>query len=408
MTKGLLKWFRIQINRTVESIAFLPAVMVLVFLAMSYLMINFDYSETGKQIKSDMDWLSLKDASTARTIISTIAGGIISLTVFSFSMVMIVLNQAASHLSNRILDKLIGNRFQQLVLGFYIGTIVYALFLLSTIREIDSGIYVPALSTYLLIVFTVFDINLFIYFLHYITQSVKYETIIFRIYHQTKESLEETCCLKELPQPNPAVPPGYQMLAPASGIFQGFDKNSLLRLCQDEDSVIYFLHPTETYVLKGTPVAMVAQEKQVPQDWEKQVLNTINIHRGENIDNNYFYGMRQLMEVAVKALSPGINDPGTAVLSLHALADLLAFRSQNFPEQALKDNEGRIRIFRAEKSFAEIFAVCILPIWDYGKNDRLVQQALLQILQQLHAQNPMPVVYNLLQAVQKTITQHTI
>ncbi|MBK7570359.1 MAG: DUF2254 domain-containing protein [Bacteroidetes bacterium] len=68
------------------------------------------------------------DASTARSIISSIAAGIITLTVFSFSMVMIVLNQSASQLSNRILDKLIGSRFQQVVLGVYVGTIVYSLF----------------------------------------------------------------------------------------------------------------------------------------------------------------------------------------------------------------------------------------------------------------------------------------
>ncbi len=82
---------------------------------------------------------------------------------------MILLNQAASQMSNRMLDSMIGNKFQQIILGFYIGTIVYSLFLLSTIRDITSGIYVPALSIYLLLLFTVVDIFLFIYFLHYLT-----------------------------------------------------------------------------------------------------------------------------------------------------------------------------------------------------------------------------------------------
>ncbi len=70
---------------------------------------------------------------------------------------------------------------------------MYAFFLLSTIRDIDSGIYVPALSTYLLIALTIIDIFLFIYFLPYITQSVKYGTIIHRIHKQTKEVLEQNC-----------------------------------------------------------------------------------------------------------------------------------------------------------------------------------------------------------------------
>ena len=78
---------------------------------------------------------------------------------------MILLNQAASQMSNRMLSSMIGNRFQQLTLGFYIGTIVYALFSLSSIRDIDSGIYVPALSIYLLLLLTITDIFLFIYFI---------------------------------------------------------------------------------------------------------------------------------------------------------------------------------------------------------------------------------------------------
>jgi uncharacterized membrane protein len=87
---------------------------------------------------SNSNWLSQKDADTARSICSTIAGAIISLAVFSFSMVMTLLSQAAAQMSSRV-DTLISNRFQQVVLEFYIGTIVYALFLLSTIRDINRG-----------------------------------------------------------------------------------------------------------------------------------------------------------------------------------------------------------------------------------------------------------------------------
>ena len=124
MIQSILKWFWTIYKQTIASIAFIPALIAIFFLLLSFFMVQFDFSESGKDIKSNAHWLTLKDASTARSIISSIVSGIISLTVFSFSMVMILLNQAASQMSNRILDKLIGNRFQQTVLGFYIGTIV--------------------------------------------------------------------------------------------------------------------------------------------------------------------------------------------------------------------------------------------------------------------------------------------
>ena len=192
--KSLLVIYR----RVTSSIAFVPGVIALAMLSLSLLMIEFDFSSTGKQIKSNLHWLTLRDASTARIICSTIAGGIFSLTVFSFSMVMILLSQAASQMSNRILGKLIRNRFQQVVLGFYVGTILYALFLLSTIRDIDKGVHVPAISTYLLITFAIVDIFLFIYFLHYVTESVKFDTIIHRIFNDTEKDLKAVCTINEI------------------------------------------------------------------------------------------------------------------------------------------------------------------------------------------------------------------
>ena len=101
-----------RFQRIVNSIAFFPAFIALLYLVLSYIMISLDFSETGKEIKAQLEWLKLKDASTARSIISVIAAGVLSLTVFSFTMVMVILNQAASQMSNRVLDKLIGNRFQ--------------------------------------------------------------------------------------------------------------------------------------------------------------------------------------------------------------------------------------------------------------------------------------------------------
>lgn len=106
------------------------------------------------------------------------------------------------------------------------------------------------------------------------------------------------------------------------------------------------------------------------------------------------------MEIAVKALSPGINDPGTAVLSLQALGDLLAVRLRYFPSSELMDDEGKVRIIRKERSFEDIFRECIYPIWDYGKEDRLVQHELIHVLLQLKSQSEQPSINKLLVDVQ--------
>lgn len=400
MTQSIIRWFRITYHRTRTSIAFIPAIEALFFLLLSFAMIQLDFSETGKAIKSNAHWLTLKDASTARSIISAIVGGIISLTVFSFSMVMIMLNQAASQMSNRVLDKLIGNRFQQIVLGFYIGTIVYALFLLSTIRDINSGIYVPAISTYFLITLTIVDIFFFIYFLHYVTQSVKYETIIHRIHDTTRKSLEKSCTSKSEKLTPPTSADSIQIMAYRSGIYQGFPVDGLLAFCEKQDVILSILFPPGTFVMENTPLLEINRKVSPGQDFKEELSSLINIHSGQDINSNAYYGFRQLMEVAVKALSPGINDPGTAILSLQALGDLLMFRLSNYPIPETRSNDGIVRIIHKERTFDEMFMDCIYPIWDYGKNDRLVLKELDHVLTQLLSCGPKSSIKNLLSLVQ--------
>ena len=407
MVELVLKWLRTTYQKTVTSIAFIPAIIALFFLLLSFVMVNFDFSSTGKEIKSNLHCVSLKDAATARSICTAIVSGIISLAVFSFSMVMILLNQAASQMSNRILSKLIGNRFQQFVLGFYIGTIVYGLFLLSTIRDINSGISVPAISTYLLIALTVFNIFLFIYFLHYITQSVKFETIIHRIYTNTKEVMKKTCSLAIRPEDYLFTDIGVKLGAHRSGIYQGFDREELIAIAKKEDLIITFLYPVGTFVIEGNPLLILYKQPAIESIKEK--INVIvNIEKGQEIDISYHYGFRQLMEIAIKALSPGINDPGTAVLALQALTDLAVYKFDHFAETTFKDNEGTVRLVTKEKTFKEAFKEYFYPIWDYGKNDRLVQTEMLHALTQLRMKGTEPEAEELYNTVRTAISNHKI
>ena len=374
-------WFVTSYTKVLTSISFYPALIGILFLVLAIGMMGFDFSTQGKQFKSQIDWLRIKDATTARSIISSIAAGIISLTVFSFSMVMIILNQAASQMSNRVLDKLIGNRFQQIVLGIYIGTIVYAFFLLSTIRDIDSGVYIPSLSTYLLILITIFDIFLFIYFLHYITQSVKYDVIIKKVFDNTFDVMRETCTLKETTLITIKFAQEFEINTLEAGIYEGFDKISLLGICDKHNCMINILVAPGSALLKNMTIAYI--DVDLNQDIKEKIADCFFLHKSESIEENYFYGFRQLTEVALKALSPGINDPATAIISLRSLFELYAFRIINFSKLLIPNKDGKAKIISEELSFDYMFIETIIPIWNYGKNDRMIQKELLLLLPQL-------------------------
>ncbi|MEO6901857.1 MAG: DUF2254 family protein [Bacteroidia bacterium] len=406
MVNNLRIWLKDTTHKLFSSIGFYPALIALSFLVLSWLSISFDFSESGMNFKSQLKWISLNDATTARSIISAITAGIISLTVFSFTMVMIVLNQTASQMSNRILDQLIGGRFQQVVLGIYIGTILYALFLLSTIRDIDSGIRIPALSTYLLILLTILNLFLFIYFLHFITQSVKYAVIIKKITDETQEILN-----KERPL---LIPPAlantfnfeYKLEAKNSGIYQGFSKHILINICDQLNCTIFLIYKPGTFILKGTPIALI--DKPFMDEKKDELINAIYIHAHESIEENFIYGFKLLKEVAIKALSPGINDPGTAVQCIRSLFKLFVFSICHYQHDILLNHEKQIRIITKNITFDEIFKETILPIWDYGKNDWLIQNELHHLILQLQQIKNSDIAYSLLTLVNTKINERTI
>jgi uncharacterized membrane protein len=367
-------------NTIIHSIAFYPVIIATLFSLFAAGLILFDFSDTALEIKKQYDFLSIKDPTTARSILNAIATGLISLTVFSFSMVMVVLNQAASNMSNRVLNNLIGNRFQQIVLGIYIGTIVFAFFLLTTIRDLDKGMSIPSLSIYTLMLLTIIDIFLFIYFIHYITQSVKYDVIVKRILNETRESLEEVCTADE---DKIDVDPDFEDViieAGKSGVYEGYHSQNLKKIVDENQCKLAFLYPKGYFVLEGTPIIKV--NKQLDEDLQKKIRRSLYLVKNESINGNYFYGFRQLKEIAIKALSPGINDPGTAVESLNAITELLAYRLQKHTDREIKTENGGV-IYERGYTFEDLVKYTLWPVWDYGKEDRLMQDTFINLIDQL-------------------------
>ena len=398
-------WLISKYQIFVSSIAFIPGFISLGFLVLAALIFSFDLTETGQQIKSDIPWLSIKDPSTARSILGAIAGGIISLTVFSFSMVMIVLNQAASQMSNRVLDKLIGNRFQQIVLGIYIGTIIFTFFLFSTIRETGDAFQIPSLSIFLLTVITVIDIFIFIYFLHYITQSVKYDVIIERIKSSALEGMRDFCSESLENKGESDFAAKSIVRASRSGIFEGFDSKEILKFLMENECSMLAIYPMGTYILRGQPIAKCSRN--LDNEQMDEALLGIILSNQESVKRNYEYGFRQLSEIALKALSPGINDPGTAIISFRALVDLLGYRAVNFPPSELSEEGCTFKIYRNELSFEDLFERAIYPIWDYGKEDRMIRREFKLLLIQLSLEISSPSLIKLLDQVEKKIADIT-
>ena len=119
----------------INSIGFYPSLLSVAFLIFAVLTMSVEYLAPIEQFKSLISFVLVDSAENARTILSTLAGSIISLTVFSFSMVMVVLNAASASLSPRVVPGLITRKSHKMVLGFYLGSIIYSIIMLININK---------------------------------------------------------------------------------------------------------------------------------------------------------------------------------------------------------------------------------------------------------------------------------
>lgn len=178
--------------------------------------------------------------------------------------------------------------------------------------------------------------------------------------------------------------PKTTLNADKTGYISGFAEKDLIKLCEQENITIQFLYPLGHYVLAGTNVLEVSSANPLNTDIQKRIISAVDLFENQNsVTEIPYLGCQHLSEVAIKALSPGINDPGTAILSLNRLCDLLAYRISHYPCNTVTDTSSNIRLYLKEYSFEEYFTATIYPIWRYGKNDLMLKAAMLDILLQM-------------------------
>jgi len=139
MIKSILKYLKKIYGRVLRSIAFYPVLISVVFFLMALLLLQFETIELAKSLKEKVPYFFIKDKETSRAILTTLISGVLSLTVFSFTMVMVVLSQASTNFSPRLLPGLVSNKRHQIILGVYIGSLLYCILVLIVLGARGGG-----------------------------------------------------------------------------------------------------------------------------------------------------------------------------------------------------------------------------------------------------------------------------
>ena len=305
-------FFRIA-KRIKGSIALYPVLIPAAYATLAALVLAFESTTTAAALRDKLP-SGLTDADNSREILGTLITGIISLTVFSFSMVMVVLNGAAARLSPRVLPGLVSDTRNQVTLGIYLGSIVYFLLLIGTLNKNDPA-SVPALGLLLALLFGTSCMALFVVFIRSVSQSIQVDWILSQLYNGASTNLEKRrrriAGIAGLPEAGewwcvPAARPGYLREVNERRLGKILRKRGLLAVIQVEPGF---------FLIEGHPLIKFSEP--LSEDDAAEVLDCFDFHDKEFAGANVSYGMRQMSEIAVKAISPAINDPGTAIRAIN-------------------------------------------------------------------------------------------
>ncbi len=358
-----------------SKIAFYPTVLALFGIFFAFIMMYLENLGISKYLLDKAPVLVVDNGNTAMTMLSALISGLISVMVFSFSMVMLLLSQASSNYSPRLLPGLISDKKHQIILGIYLSTILYNIFILFSIQPTGNKYQIPGFSVLVGIVGTVICLYAFIFFIHNISQSIQISNILKMIYTQSKNRLDEVI-EKEGTHlaPFPNSEDWYEYQSEKSGYLQNISYTNMIDFSIENDTQLHILPFKGNFILNGIP--MFRSKIKLEKDQVDQILNNISYAREELVEDNYILGFKQLTEIILKAMSPGINDPGTAINAIDYLTELFALRMQKKDINIIRREDiPYIKVVTVD--FKDLLYQVMVAIRTYCKHDVTLNQKLL-------------------------------
>ncbi|WP_111308590.1 DUF2254 domain-containing protein [Confluentibacter sediminis] len=361
-----------------DKIAFYPSIIALSGIVFSYVMFYLEKNGISKYLLEVAPEIVVNNTETSRTLLTTFIAGLISIMVFSFSMVMILLNQASNNFSPRLLPGLISNKRHQIILGIYIGTIIYCIIILVSIEENSNKYQLPGFSVLTAIFLMLNCLAAFIYFIHSISQQIQISHIMHEIFKISKKrliALIEKENDAKIEFPNTSSFKTYH--TPKTGYVTNMALHNIAEIAKKHESKIATEIIKGMFVLEGE--AVFKSEKELDEETVDQIMSQFSFTDNELVEDNYVLAFKQLTEIIVKAMSPGINDPGTALNAIDYLSQLFSIRlDKKDLSYTFIDEEPWVYIKTI--NFETLLYQVMVAIRTYCKQDVIVVQKLIQLL----------------------------
>lgn len=327
----------------------------------------------------------------ARGVLIVVSATMITTTGIVFSLTVLSLQIASSQFSVRLLRTFLRDVPNQVVLAIFVCTFAYSTGGLLTVGERASGgEFVPKLAVTGSLALAFVSIGALVYYLHHLVHSIQIDSIMEGAQSRTLALVDELFPELDTAEAAETVPPerpvtAVALLAPKSGYVQTVDVDDLADLAVETAHSMQFVVFVGDYVTAGAILGWCWRRSQAGQSTDPIVLQRIlrHVHIGfeRTLQQDVRFGLRQMVDIALRALSPAINDPYTGVQVVHhvsAVEAVLAARA--IEDDVRRDDAGNVLVWLPYPGFATYLHVGCSQIRRYGIHEPLVLAALLQML----------------------------
>ncbi len=391
-TKLLSLWESVH-----TSFWFLPTVMALAAIGLSVGMVRLDRS-ISVDIPLLNEFLYPGGAEGARLVLSTIAGSMITVAGVTFSITIVALTLASSQFGPRLLRSFMADKGNQVVLGTFVGTFIYCLLVLRTVQGADrETAFVPELAVTVGIVLALAGFGVLIYFFHHASTSIQSERVVDTVYRELISEINRT--FPETPaQAEPVLVPVEQpgelgtheeaitVAAVSSGYLRAIDTEGLMSLATAHDLVIRLVRRPGDFIFEQTPLARVAGGGEVDSYIYNQVQHAFVLGTYRSLKQDVEFPIQQLVDMALRALSPSLNDPYTAMNCIDRLgAGICHLNARHSPPRHRYDQAGRLRLIVDVYTYEGIVDAAFNQIRQNARRSVAVNIRLLETLQAIAA-----------------------
>ena len=336
------------------------------------------------------------DPQVAQIILAGIAGSIMTVVSIVFAILLMTLTLASMQFSPRIIVSFSRDRVTQWTLGIFLGTFSYCMAALPAARSLPQP-FAPVATVLGAMVLALVCVGLLLFFIHHISQAISVNHIVDRIAAETEAMIDEMMPRPHHPhrmddaeplRPNPSE---VAIASHESGYIRFIDTRRLVAFAKHHHVSIRVLRRVGQFVPAGIPLMMVSKGHRLPHEATAELHAAFDIGPTRTLQQDVEFGVLQIVDVSLKAISPAVNDPTTAITCVDQLSRILIrFVSREPLEELLYDPPGVVRVSIRWIHFERLLEAAFEQIRMYSKSDVAVSLRLLRALDDIAASTPDP------------------